>query len=207
MATLIGAIVETKAQSSLRILGESHGIVWESLADEEEVPPYVWVSVTPRIRHLGLPIFVEGLSRELGTMVLAFAVQTAGSNSEVAEYVAGESQRHLAYEGEAGGWTRVEGAPRPWEATLFFRPGSSPALDDGSSWPDTLEDEISDEDVARFEAARVAGRPDQVLDLLHLESVWPFMRLFERYGLDFQNPEGSWQPPRRQRAWWWPWSR
>lgn len=206
MATLIGAIVETKAQPSLRAYGEAQGIVWERLAEEGGVPPFVWIRVSPRIHHLGLPAFAEGLSRDLGTMVLAFAVQTAGGSAEVGEWVAGESQRYLAYEGDAGGWTKLQGAPRSWEKTLFFDPESSAAPGDEQPWPDTLEDEISDEDMARFEAAREAGRPDQILELLYLDSVWPFMRLLESYGLDDQNPEGVWHPPRRKRRWWWPWS-
>ena len=63
--------------------------------------------------------------------------------------------------------TRVcnEGETQRWETAYFFDDVSTSEQSDG--WPDMLRDEISEEDIARYETAKRAGDPSTVIDLMH----------------------------------------
>lgn len=201
MATLIDVIVETGEHSSVWEVLRRHGIVPadEGESDPSSLPEFLLVRCTPSLGNLGVPQFAEELSRELGTMVLAMALQTAASVAEIVHYDAGVVMRRLQYSGEEGSLV-CDGEVQQWEPAVFFDPEGS-ATDDERPWPDTLWDELSDEDLQRYEEAREQGRVSEVMDILHLESMSSVIRAHEFFGLRHDKPHGRYAPPSKWRWW------
>jgi hypothetical protein len=104
----------------------------------------------------------------------------------------GECVRRLAYDRDQEGWLELEGAPQPWEPAYFFGGSASP---DQEHCPDMLDDELPDDDLARYEHARRTGDPTSVMDLLHPSSMSPMLRVCTFFGIDPDRPSGRWKKP------------
>jgi hypothetical protein len=133
------------------------------------------------------------LSRRLSTMALGFVVQTNVDRHSMYAYSSGECVRRLDYLREGDGWITVEGTQQPWEHAYFFEDGDE---GDEGFWPLMLDDDISDEDRARYEEARRAGDPSSVLALLRPSSTDAMWRVCESLGIaKRQAASGTWKKP------------
>ena len=134
------------------------------------------------------------LSAELGTLAVGLLVQTVSDAYGVRAFDRGTLVRRLDYSGDEG-WLHVEGAAQLWESALFF---DGPAdLGAGTAWPDTIDDELSDADLARYEAARAIGDATNVMDLVHA-SAGGIHRVAAALGVDPSGPAGRYRRP----GWW-----
>ena len=102
----------------------------------------------------------------------------------------GTCVRRLVYNQDEGGWIIVEGKPQSWERAYFFDTGST---SESGTWPDLLFDELSDEDVKRYEEAKRAGDAMSVLSLLHPSSTVPMLRVCDSLGIKADQPAGTWK--------------
>ena len=133
------------------------------------------------------------LSAELGTFAVGLFMQTVADGYGVRAFDRGTLVRHLDYMGGEG-WLRVDGAPQPWESALFFDGPADLAAE--ASWPDTIDDDLSEADIARYEAARAIGDARNVMDLVHA-SAGGIHRVAAALGVDPSQPTG-----RYRRSWW-----
>jgi hypothetical protein len=107
----------------------------------------------------------------------------------------GNAIRRIEHQDDAG-WIRIEGAGQPWEAALFFDDTTeAECRADEGAWPSVISDEITDEDLARYWAARAKGDPIAVLDLLRPDHLSPLYRLCAFHGLDAATPSATWKKP------------
>lgn len=191
MATWVGALVETKGRAELAAVLAAHGVTLEG-------SPGPWVLVQVDGGVIAPPGFAPHVSRALGGRVIAFAAQTAASVEALQAWDDGALVRALTYSGDEGGWIEQQGTPQDWEGAYFFadREGTR----EGEAWPLALDDEISDEDLSRFEQARAAKDASTVMDLLHAGSAHGLRRLCAHFGVDPQRPgarvvvPASWKP-------------
>ncbi|WP_143141468.1 hypothetical protein [Nannocystis exedens] len=185
----MGALLETQGRSDFWDLARKQGV--EPLATD--VPAWVLIDFALRGGPEAAVQIAQALSGALSASGLAFAAQTNADVYELHAFERGVRARRLVYSRDEGGWLHVEGAVQPWERAFFFDEASTSP--DSDTWPDMLLDEISAEDVTRFEAARRAGDPSAVLDLLHPSSTWPLWRLCEALGVAPDAPRGRWRKP------------
>lgn len=136
-------------------------------------------------------LLAQTLSTVLSTAAIGFAAQTASDSYEIRSFDHGECMRRLEYSHDDG-WLAADGRAQPWEPAFFF---DGPADGANGAWPDTLDEEISDAAIARYEAARRAGDPSQVMDLLSPRSTTPLRRLCAFYGVDPDAPAARWAKP------------
>ncbi|WAS96462.1 hypothetical protein [Nannocystis punicea] len=188
MSTWVAALIETQGRRDFWDLAREQGV--EPLSTD--VPARVLVDFEPSGREAAVQI-AQALSAELSASCLAFAAQTNADVYELHAFERGARVRRLAYSRDGGGWFRVEGEVQPWERAFFFDEASTSA--DSDAWPDMLWDELADEDVARYEAARRAGDASAVLDLLHPSSTGPLRRLCDALGVSPDAPLGRWRKP------------
>jgi hypothetical protein len=134
----------------------------------------------------------QTLSTVLRTAAIGFSAQTASDSYEIRAFDHGDCMRHLAYSRDDDGWLAAEGVVQPWEPAFFF---DGPAADAKGTWPDTLDEELSAADVARYEAARLARDASKVMDLLSPRSTTPLRRLCAFYGVDPDAPAARWAKP------------
>jgi hypothetical protein len=140
-----------------------------------------WVLIDTGRDDAGTYRLAATLSRELGTMAIGFVVQTTADVHEAQTFAKGVCIRKLVYLREQG-WL-AEGVSQPWERPYFFGD------------PDAGGDELTDEEQARLEAAKTAGDPSLVLDLLHVSSTAEMHRVCEALGAPSAEPSGRWQKP------------
>jgi hypothetical protein len=126
------------------------------------------------------------MSRELQTSVVAFFIQTAASNERVEHWEQGRLVRELEYAGDGGGWIAQSGTPQRWESSWFFSEDESTA--EGSPWPLNLREDISEDDIRRYERARAAGDVTQVISLLVGGSTSSVERMCRFFGVDPRSP-------------------
>jgi hypothetical protein len=103
--------------------------------------------------------------------------------------------RSIDYSRDSGGWLDVSGAPQAWESVFFFDGPAGVALD--APWPDTLDEDLGDADIARYETARASGDASSVMDLVHA-SAGSIHRVAAALGVDQSRPAGRYRRPR----WW-----
>lgn len=195
MATLSAAIVETRGNPAFWEIARRYGII----PSGTEVAPYVLLVCDSGPFGRALPSFAEALSRDTGGKVLAFLAQTTADTHQIDDFENGVLVRRLIYSRDHGGWSTLQGEVQAWERAYFF--GDAFGTGDGEAWPDMLGDELSDEDIARYEGARASGDPSTVTDLLHPGSTAPIGRVCRSFGVDAGAPSGSWRAPRSP----WPW--
>jgi hypothetical protein len=198
MPTYIGAIIETRGAPDFWAVAAKHGIQpTPGGPTPPAVPPTLLVECALSLSALGLPAFAQPLSAALGGEVVAVAVQTTGCTAAFVTYQNGVQVRRLEYIADSGGWVTIEGAPQAWEPAAFFDPdGRTDPSQAEAPWPDVLRDELSEADLARYEAARAAGDPSAVLDLIRADSSGPVQRLCRHYGLDPRSPGARARAPR-----------
>ena len=63
------------------------------------------------------------------------------------------------------------------------------------AWPDMLADDISDDDISRYEHAKRAGDPTSVMALLRPSSMSPMLRVCEFFEINPDKPSGTWRKP------------
>ncbi|MDC0669216.1 hypothetical protein [Nannocystis radixulma] len=189
MSTWVGAIVETQGRRDFWDLARKQGV--EPLATD--VPARALIEFEPRSGPEAAVQTAQALSSELSTSSIAFAAQTCADVYELHAFERGTCVRRLVYSRDEGGWLRVEGDVQSWERAFFFDDAST--APDSDTWPDMLFDELSAEDLARFEAARRIGDPSAVLDLLHPSSTAPLWRLCDYLDVSPDAPQGRWKKP------------
>ncbi|HZI08569.1 MAG TPA: hypothetical protein VEZ71_31420 [Archangium sp.] len=188
MATWAGAIIETRGRADFPALAATH-----RLTVTGAVTPWVLVRSDVHSTALGPPAFAEALSRELQGTVLAFFIQTTASVERLEHWEKGQLVRKLEYAGDAGGWITQQGTPQAWESVYFFADDEGTAED--MAWPVNLGDELSDEQLARYEHARAAKDASGIMDLLRGGSLWQVHRVCEHFGLDPNQPGAHYRPP------------
>jgi hypothetical protein len=188
MSTWVGAIIETVGRADFWDVARKHGVE----ATTQETPKYVLVECDVGGDFHASVRLAEAMSRDLGGTAIAFVVQTTADVHEVHAFSKGAAMRRLAYSRDNDGWLQVEGTPQAWERAYFFDDAASTASDEASRWPDMLWDDISDEDVVRYEAARRSGDASSVMDLMHPSSTLPMHRVCESFGVRSDRPLGRW---------------
>lgn len=178
MGTWVSALVETGGRSDFWELARGEGVS----SDLVEVPRFARIDGSDVAATFAL---AEALSKKLGTSAVAFCAQSSADVYELRGYQAGECVRKLAYSRDDGGWLTLEGTQQPWEAAFFFDDAAANPEDD---WPDLLSDEASDEELARYRAAREARDASEVMDLLGPHSLAPLHRLAAHLGVDGSAP-------------------
>lgn len=159
---------------------------------------WAFVESIPQWGNLGALAFSKELSLALKTEVIDIALQTTASFEEVIHWDQGKLRRKLVYAGDGDGWVTSEGDPQEWEPAYFF--AEDEGTSEGETWPSNLADDVSDEDVARYNKAKASGDASSVLELLWGGSVW---RIFEYYGVNFSAPVASFCPPPSRRLGFW----
>ncbi|WP_394831579.1 hypothetical protein LVJ94_34205 [Pendulispora rubella] len=191
MATWAGAIVETCGQRDFASITAKYGVTVTG-----DVTPRLLIEGDLRItRGLGPPIFAEALSRDLQGTVIAFFVQTGASVAQIEHWEKGELVRKLEHwEAEdRAGWGTQTGTPQVWEASYFFDDGEGTA--DDARWPSNLRDELTDDEMARYEHARAMKDASSILDLLSDGSPRSIRRLCLHFGVDPDTPGARYTPP------------
>ncbi|MBI5478576.1 MAG: hypothetical protein HY906_06975 [Deltaproteobacteria bacterium] len=191
MSTWVAAVVETAGRADFWEIARNHG-VQATIAD---VPKYALIECDAGFDFQASVRLAEALSRDLGTTSLGFVVQTNADVHELHAFSSGPAVRRLAYSRDSGGWLQVEGTAQPWERAYFFDEAGSTKTDDSGRWPDMLWDDLSDEDLARYEAAKAAGDPATVMDWMHPSSTAPMHRVCGFLGIHADRPAGSWRKP------------
>ena len=178
MSTWVGAIIETAGRTDFWDIARKHGVEGVTL----EIPTYVLVDCEVGVDFHASVRLAEAMSRDLGATALGFVVQTTADVHEVHAFSKGAAIRRLAYSRDDDGWVQVEGTPQPWERAYFF--------DDAA---DMLWDDMSEEDVARYEAARRVGEASSVMDLMHPSSTAPMIRVCDSFDVPPDRPLGRWK--------------
>ncbi|NUP05400.1 MAG: hypothetical protein HOW73_04995 [Polyangiaceae bacterium] len=196
MATYIAAIVETGGREDFWDIARRHNV--EPLAGAN-VPTRALITCGTTSDFESSLRLAEALARELDTTSVGFYAQTSSDCYEVRAFERGQNTRRLAYARDQGGWLHVEGTTQAWEACLFF---DDKASTDASSdrWPDTIYDELSDETIARYEAAKAAGDPASVMDFLH-PSIGAIRRMCAFFGVDADTPTAHLRKPSLWSRW------
>jgi hypothetical protein len=182
MSTWVGAIIETGGRADFWDLARKHGIE----AATHETPTYVLLECDVGFDFQASVRLAEALSKDVGTIAIGFVVQTNADVHELHAFSSGAAVRRLAYSRDNDGWVQVEGTAQPWERAYFF----DDAVDEHGGWPDMLDDETSERDLARYEAARRAGDASSVMDLMHPSSTAPMHRVCESFGVRPDRPSG-----------------
>ncbi len=190
MSTWQGAIVRVDDVERLVALAGRYRITLSAPAG-----PWLLIDAPPQLGRLGPPPFAWALSRELATCVIGFFLQTTDSTERIEQWENGELVRELEYLRDDEGWSARQGAPQSWERAYFFSDEEGTAPD--QRWPSNLRDEITTEDIARYETARVSGSAEPVMDLLSGGSI---TRLCEFHGVDLKSPAGHYTPKRNWRV-------
>lgn len=188
MGCWTAVIVATQGRKGFWKVAQAEGVEPTSSA----VPQLVLVDVDAGSDFEAPIRLAETLSTVLRTATIGFSAQTASDSYEIRAFDHGDCMRHLAYSRDDEGWLTAAGVPQPWEPAFFF---DGPAAGAKGTWPDTLDEELSDAAIARYEAARLAGDPSQVMDLLSPRSTAPLRRLCAFYGVDPDAPAARWAKP------------
>ena len=189
MATWVACIVETKGRPDFWDTARRMGV----RPSTDAVPAYALIDCDCGLDFLASIRLAGDLSRELSTMCIGFVAQTNTDVHVMRTFVNGTAIRRVEYNREGGGWGIVDGEPQPWERVYFFDEERSAG---GNNWPDMLDDEISDEDRARYEEAKRAGDPSAIIGLLHPYSLAPMWRVCEAFGIEEgDRPAGIWKKP------------
>jgi hypothetical protein len=184
MGTILAVLIETGSRPGFWTDMAARGV----RAATSDIPPLALIDcrdgdfTTPQR-------LAEQWSRELSTKAIALVAQTTTSFMLVQTFENGRSIRSIQHDDESD--FVVEGIAQPWEAALFFDDTNEA---DGS-WPHVLFDELADDDVARYWAAKATGDATPVLHLLHPDHLSPLYRLCAFYGLDAATPSASWKKP------------
>lgn len=186
MGTWVAAIVKTRERSDFWDVASTLGI--EQV--EPSTPAHALINCFDFQASVRL---AEKLSRELSTTSLGFVAQTSADVHELQVFEDGRCIRQLCYSRDGGGWLEIHGTPQAWERVYFFDDNSSTTAD--GRWPDMLHDELSDEDIVRYEKARLAGDPSKVMDLLHPSSMSPMLRVCASFGIKPERSSGRWRKP------------
>lgn len=189
MSTWIGTIIETSGRADFWDVARKHGVDGAT----QETPKYVLVECDVGFDFDASVRLAEAMSRDLGATAIGFVVQTTADVHEVHAFSKGAAVRRLAYSRDSDGWVQVEGTPQPWERAYFFDDAASTTSDDVGRWPDMLSDELSEEDVARYEAARRHGDASSVMDLMHPSSTAPMHRVCVSLDLRPDRALGRWK--------------
>lgn len=190
MSTLQGALVRVDNAARFREVAARYRIV---VTDASR--PWVLVEAAPQLGKLGPPPFAQSLSKELNTTVIAFFVQTTVSNERVEHWQSGLLVRELEYYMDGGGWIAQSGKPEEWEEAYFFDEDEGTGAQ--QEWPRNLGDEVSEDDIRRYEAARSKRTAGPVMDLLMGGDV---TRLCKFYGVDIALPGARYAAPRNWRV-------
>jgi len=150
MSTWVGTIVATNGTSEFWKVAFKHGV--QQVVDG--VPPFVLVECDVGFDFQASVRLAEALSSALSTTAVGFVVQTTSDVHEIHTFVKGTCVRLLAYNRDDGGWVIVEGEPQSRECAYFFDDGSTT---EGETWPDLLSDELSEDDVRRYDEAKRVG--------------------------------------------------
>ena len=190
MSTLQGALVRVENADGFREVAARHRIIVTEVSG-----PWVLVEVAPQLGKLGPPPFAQSLSRGLNTPVIAFFVQTTVSNERIEHWESGRLVRELEYYMDGGGWIAQSGEPQEWEGAYFFSENKGTGPND--EWPSNLGDEVSADDIRRYEEARSKRTAGPVMDLLMGGDV---MRLCKFYGVDIAHPGAQYTPAKNWRV-------
>ena len=189
MSTWIAAVVDTGGRTDFWDVARRRDV----LPIVEAVPPRVLIEcegdfdASTRLAEL--------LSAELQVSAVALVMQTTSDVYGVRAFDRGALVRRLDYSRDFDRWVDVVGERQPWEPAFFF---DGPAdLAPGARWPDTIYDDISDDDIARYEAARNVGDASGVMDLVHA-SGGSIHRVAAVLGVDPSQPAGRYRRP----SWW-----
>jgi len=188
MSTWVGTIVATDGISEFWKKFAEHGVQQIAFG----VPPFVLIDCNIGFDFQASVRLAEALSRDLSTMAIGFVVQTNADVHELHTYRRGNCVRRLVYSRDEGGWIVAEGEPQSWEHAYFF---GGVSTGEGSTWPDLLDDDLSEDDLKRFEAAKTASDPMPVLSLFHPSSTAPMLRVCGALGIEGDKPAAKWKKP------------
>jgi hypothetical protein len=192
MTTWAGAIVRVENQARFAEVAARRRITVTAATDAS----WVLIDADPQLGRLGPPGFAQDLSRDLQTTVVAFFVQSVVSNEHVQHWENGTLARELEFAGENGGWLAQAGKPQAWEPAYFFAQDEGTA--EGAAWPLNLREDISKEELGRYERAKASGDATLVMDLLEGGSggsAWGVERICRFFGVDPASPGARYRAP------------
>ena len=187
MSTWVAAIVETTGLPDFWATARKHGVV----ALTQCVPKHVLIDCDAGFDFHAPVRLAEALSRDTGGIAIGFLVQTNADVHELHAFQAGALVRRLQYSRDNGGWQAPEGSCQPWERAYFFDDQRTT----NGQWPSLLDDEATDDDVARYEAAKRDGDASSILKLLRPSSTVPMHRVCAHFGLVPEKPSARWKKP------------
>lgn len=188
MSTWAGTLVETRGRVEFAAIAAKHRI-----APGGDVTAWTLVECKTTFANLRPPAFAEALSRELQCAVIAFFVQTTAGVEEVEHWENGKLLRKLQYSQEVGGWITQTGSRQAWEPAYFFDEQEGTAAD--AKWPSNLDDELTPEELSRYEQARSAKDATTILDLLSGGSIHGIHRVCKELGVSPTAPGARYTPP------------
>jgi hypothetical protein len=180
----VATIVDTAGCADFWEIARAHGITPSLTA----VPPRALIDCD--IEFETSTRLAQALSAQLQTFAVGLIMQTTSDVHGVRAFDRGNVLRRLDYSRDEGGWLEVIGAPQPWESVLFF----DGPVELATHWPDTLDDDISDDDIARYEAARKLGDASTVMDLVHASGSG-IHRVATALGVISTEPHAHWHKP------------
>ncbi|HEY4059729.1 MAG TPA: hypothetical protein VGM39_24110 [Kofleriaceae bacterium] len=183
MGSWVATIVDTQNRADFWDIARTHGII----ASTTVVPPRALIDCD--IDFEASTRLAEALSAQLQTLAVGLIMQTAADVHGIRAFDRGTLQRRIDYSRDEGGWRDLVGLPQLWEAALFF---DGPA--DLSHWPDTLDDDISDEDIERYNAALALRDAASVMDLVHATGSG-IHRVATALGVTPTKPDAQWHKP------------
>src|SRR5207249_3919899 len=92
-----------------------------------------------------------------------------------------------------GGRRTTTRTRQAWEPAYFFADGQGTA--DASNWPPSLEDELTGDDLARFERAKEAKDASGILDLVSGGETWSLLRMSRYFGVHPDKPVARYRAP------------
>jgi hypothetical protein len=186
VATWIAAIVASGGRPDFWDVLQTHGVH----PVQPTVPEHALIDCGAASQFRASIDLAAALSRELRTDSIGFFAQTSADVYEIEAFEDGRRVRRLAYSRDYGGWLEVLGAPQKWEPAFFFGDrAETPHVEH----PEMLSEEVSEDDVVRYEQARRTGDPGPVIDLLHPSSLAPLYRLCRHFDTDPRHAVATWR--------------
>jgi hypothetical protein len=182
------AIVDTGGRADFWAVARRHHVSPAT----EAVPPRVLIECRDLSDFEASTRLAQALSAELATTAIGLFMQTTADVYGIRVFTNGQLVRQLDDSREDGGWIEQSGTAQPWEPALLFDGPADPA--DDTHWPDTLDDDLEDADLARYEAARKRGDASGVMDLVHASQGGMF-RLAAALGVTPDAPHGHHKKP------------
>jgi hypothetical protein len=182
----VATIVDTQNRADFWDVARAHGITPSTTT----VPPRALIDCD--IDFDASTRLAQTLSAQLQTFAVGLIMQTSSDVHGVRAFDRGTLVRRIDYSRDEGGWRDLVGAPQLWESPLFF--DGPLELSGNARWPDVLDDDVTDDDIARYNAALALRDASTVMDLVHATGSG-IHRVATALGVTPTEPHARWHRP------------